>query len=152
MSCWYSKQGTLQRELLFACPKLESHHVTLFFPCFCLHKSSSWHTLGGEENSITYFLFPNWVVWNKLELYKSFTFPFCKLSLLSLLGEGEDVEDEEQKGPELKQASRRDMYTICQTAGLGNDMFTFRPFGSRCITRIKLLLILETQASIRPFQ
>uniref|UniRef100_A0A670JS76 SPT6 homolog, histone chaperone and transcription elongation factor n=1 Tax=Podarcis muralis TaxID=64176 RepID=A0A670JS76_PODMU len=33
-------------------------------------------------------------------------------------GEGEDVEDEEQKGPELKQASRRDMYTICQAAGL----------------------------------
>uniref|UniRef100_A0A8C6X1E5 SPT6 homolog, histone chaperone and transcription elongation factor n=1 Tax=Naja naja TaxID=35670 RepID=A0A8C6X1E5_NAJNA len=33
-------------------------------------------------------------------------------------GEGEDGEDEEQKGPELKQASRRDMYTICQTAGL----------------------------------
>uniref|UniRef100_A0A674ITX0 Transcription elongation factor SPT6 n=1 Tax=Terrapene triunguis TaxID=2587831 RepID=A0A674ITX0_9SAUR len=33
-------------------------------------------------------------------------------------GEGEDAEDEEQKGPELKQASRRDMYTICQTAGL----------------------------------
>lgn len=34
-------------------------------------------------------------------------------------GEGEDAEDDEQKGPELKQASRRDMYTICQTAGLG---------------------------------
>uniref|UniRef100_A0A7M4G146 Transcription elongation factor SPT6 n=1 Tax=Crocodylus porosus TaxID=8502 RepID=A0A7M4G146_CROPO len=33
-------------------------------------------------------------------------------------GEGEDAEDEEQKGPELKQASRRDMYTICQAAGL----------------------------------
>ncbi|KAL7976079.1 hypothetical protein Chor_009757 [Crotalus horridus] len=33
-------------------------------------------------------------------------------------GEGEDGEDEEQKGPELKQASRRDMYTICQAAGL----------------------------------
>uniref|UniRef100_A0A8C5RCP7 SPT6 homolog, histone chaperone and transcription elongation factor n=1 Tax=Laticauda laticaudata TaxID=8630 RepID=A0A8C5RCP7_LATLA len=33
-------------------------------------------------------------------------------------GEGEDGEDDEQKGPELKQASRRDMYTICQTAGL----------------------------------
>ncbi|NWR80929.1 SPT6H factor, partial [Centropus unirufus] len=33
-------------------------------------------------------------------------------------GEGEDAEDDEQKGPELKQASRRDMYTICQTAGL----------------------------------
>uniref|UniRef100_A0A8C6V810 Transcription elongation factor SPT6 n=1 Tax=Naja naja TaxID=35670 RepID=A0A8C6V810_NAJNA len=30
----------------------------------------------------------------------------------------EEEEDEEQKGPELKQASRRDMYTICQTAGL----------------------------------
>ncbi|XP_039221449.1 transcription elongation factor SPT6 isoform X1 [Crotalus tigris] len=33
-------------------------------------------------------------------------------------GEGEDGEDEEQKGPELKQASRRDLYTICQAAGL----------------------------------
>ncbi|XP_026576952.1 transcription elongation factor SPT6 [Pseudonaja textilis] len=33
-------------------------------------------------------------------------------------GEGEDGEEDEQKGPELKQASRRDMYTICQTAGL----------------------------------
>ncbi|KAM3854892.1 LOW QUALITY PROTEIN: transcription elongation factor SPT6 [Vipera latastei] len=33
-------------------------------------------------------------------------------------GEGEDGEDEEPKGPELKQASRRDMYTICQAAGL----------------------------------
>uniref|UniRef100_A0A803TVC8 SPT6 homolog, histone chaperone and transcription elongation factor n=2 Tax=Anolis carolinensis TaxID=28377 RepID=A0A803TVC8_ANOCA len=30
----------------------------------------------------------------------------------------EDAEDEEQKAPELKQASRRDMYTICQAAGL----------------------------------
>lgn len=37
------------------------------------------------------------------------------------VGEGEDVEDDEQKGPELKQASRRDMYTICQTAGLGKS-------------------------------
>uniref|UniRef100_A0A4W4EHK9 Transcription elongation factor spt6 n=1 Tax=Electrophorus electricus TaxID=8005 RepID=A0A4W4EHK9_ELEEL len=27
-------------------------------------------------------------------------------------------EEEEQKGPDLKQASRRDMYSICQTAGL----------------------------------
>ncbi|KAM9597883.1 transcription elongation factor SPT6 isoform 2-T5 [Trichechus inunguis] len=33
-------------------------------------------------------------------------------------GEGEEAEDEEQRGPELKQASRRDMYTICQSAGL----------------------------------
>lgn len=35
--------------------------------------------------------------------------------------EGAEVvepEDEEQKGPELKQASRRDMYSICQCAGL----------------------------------
>ncbi|GCB62536.1 hypothetical protein scyTo_0000044, partial [Scyliorhinus torazame] len=30
----------------------------------------------------------------------------------------EEVEDDEHHGPELKQASRRDMYTICQTAGL----------------------------------
>ncbi|MXQ84576.1 hypothetical protein E5288_WYG020782 [Bos mutus] len=33
-------------------------------------------------------------------------------------GDGEEAEDEEQRGPELKQASRRDMYTICQSAGL----------------------------------
>uniref|UniRef100_A0A2K6E9W2 Transcription elongation factor SPT6 n=1 Tax=Macaca nemestrina TaxID=9545 RepID=A0A2K6E9W2_MACNE len=33
-------------------------------------------------------------------------------------GEGDEAEDEEQRGPELKQASRRDMYTICQSAGL----------------------------------
>uniref|UniRef100_A0A8C9AN54 Transcription elongation factor SPT6 n=1 Tax=Prolemur simus TaxID=1328070 RepID=A0A8C9AN54_PROSS len=33
-------------------------------------------------------------------------------------GEGEEAEDDEQRGPELKQASRRDMYTICQSAGL----------------------------------
>lgn len=35
-------------------------------------------------------------------------------------GDGEEAEDEEQRGPELKQASRRDMYTICQSAGLGD--------------------------------
>ncbi|XP_053313046.1 transcription elongation factor SPT6 [Spea bombifrons] len=32
--------------------------------------------------------------------------------------ENQEQEDEEQKGPDLKQASRRDMYAICQTAGL----------------------------------
>lgn len=36
-------------------------------------------------------------------------------------GEGEEAEDEEQRGPELKQASRRDMYTICQSARLGKN-------------------------------
>lgn len=40
-----------------------------------------------------------------------------------LLGEEAEVEEEEeeeeQKGPDLKQASRRDMYSICQSAGLG---------------------------------
>ncbi|PKU37528.1 transcription elongation factor spt6 [Limosa lapponica baueri] len=49
------------------------------------------------------------------------TFEMCLWKLGTLLynvGEGEDAEDDEQKGPELKQASRRDMYTICQTAGL----------------------------------
>ncbi|KAI7796472.1 transcription elongation factor SPT6 isoform X1 [Triplophysa rosa] len=30
----------------------------------------------------------------------------------------EEEEEEEQKGPDLKQASRRDMYSICQSAGL----------------------------------
>lgn len=43
------------------------------------------------------------------------------LTYISLLGEGEEAEDEEQRGPELKQASRRDMYTICQSAGLGKS-------------------------------
>lgn len=33
--------------------------------------------------------------------------------------EEEEEEEEEQKGPDLKQASRRDMYSICQAAGLG---------------------------------
>uniref|UniRef100_W5KF28 Transcription elongation factor SPT6 n=1 Tax=Astyanax mexicanus TaxID=7994 RepID=W5KF28_ASTMX len=32
--------------------------------------------------------------------------------------EEEEEEEEEQKGPDLKQASRRDMYSICQSAGL----------------------------------
>jgi len=31
----------------------------------------------------------------------------------------EEEEEEEQKGPDLKLASRRDMYSICQSAGLG---------------------------------
>lgn len=35
-------------------------------------------------------------------------------------GDGEEAEDEEQRA-ELKQASRRDMYTICQSAGLGKS-------------------------------
>lgn len=30
-------------------------------------------------------------------------------------------EEEEQKGPDLKLASRRDMYSICQSAGLGKS-------------------------------
>lgn len=53
-----------------------------------------------------------------------------------LLGEEAEVEEEEeeeeQKGPDLKQASRRDMYSICQSAGLGlyilhknNSMYFF---------------------------
>ncbi|XP_069471429.1 transcription elongation factor SPT6 [Ambystoma mexicanum] len=44
-----------------------------------------------------------------------------KLKPIREEGEGEEAEepeDEEQKGPELKQASRRDMYAICQAAGL----------------------------------
>lgn len=43
------------------------------------------------------------------------------LTCVFLSGEGEEAEDEEQRGPELKQASRRDMYTICQSAGLGKS-------------------------------
>ncbi|KAF3816605.1 hypothetical protein GH733_013953 [Mirounga leonina] len=42
----------------------------------------------------------------------------AKASRKKLKREGEEAEDEEQRGPELKQASRRDMYTICQSAGL----------------------------------
>lgn len=37
-------------------------------------------------------------------------------------GEEEEIEveqEEEQKGPDLKLASRRDMYSICQSVGLG---------------------------------
>lgn len=38
------------------------------------------------------------------------------------LGEEEELEveeEEEQKGPDLKLASRRDMYSVCQSVGLG---------------------------------
>lgn len=38
------------------------------------------------------------------------------------LGEEEELEvehEEEPKGPDLKLASRRDMYSICQSVGLG---------------------------------
>lgn len=38
------------------------------------------------------------------------------------LGDDEELEveeEEEQKGPDLKLASRRDMYSICQSVGLG---------------------------------
>ena len=45
------------------------------------------------------------------------------IALILFSGEGEEAEDEEQRGPELKQASRRDMYTICQSAGLGKTTF-----------------------------
>uniref|UniRef100_A0A452QK67 SPT6 homolog, histone chaperone and transcription elongation factor n=1 Tax=Ursus americanus TaxID=9643 RepID=A0A452QK67_URSAM len=41
-----------------------------------------------------------------------------KLKRVREEGDEEEAEDEEQRGPELKQASRRDMYTICQSAGL----------------------------------
>ena len=42
--------------------------------------------------------------------------------------------EEEQKGPDLKLASRRDMYSICQSAGLGksplltSNMVSFYPY------------------------
>lgn len=43
--------------------------------------------------------------------------------LYASLGEEEELEieeeEEEQKGPDLKLASRRDMYSICQSVGLG---------------------------------
>lgn len=42
------------------------------------------------------------------------------MSLYSLGEEEElEIEEEEQKGPDLKLASRRDMYSICQSVGLG---------------------------------
>lgn len=44
------------------------------------------------------------------------------VDVLPLLGEEEELEveqEEEQKGPDLKLASRRDMYSICQSVGLG---------------------------------
>lgn len=46
----------------------------------------------------------------------------------SSLGEEEELEvkqEEEQKGPDLKLASRRDMYSICQSVGLGASPFLF---------------------------
>lgn len=62
--------------------------------------------------------------WKKiLQLLLQF-FLLCQFNtwLIShLLGEEEEleVEEEEQKGPDLKLASRRDMYSICQSVGLG---------------------------------
>ena len=40
----------------------------------------------------------------------------------------EEEEVEEEKGPDLKLASRRDMYSICQSAGLGESPLTSRLF------------------------
>lgn len=47
----------------------------------------------------------------------------------SLPGEEEEIEveqEEEQKGPDLKLASRRDMYSICQSVGLGRSASAHR--------------------------
>lgn len=50
---------------------------------------------------------------------------FLLLAYLKMIwpeGEEEELEieeEEEQKAPDLKQASRRDMYSICQSVGLG---------------------------------
>lgn len=45
------------------------------------------------------------------------------------LGEEEELEveeeEEEQKGPDLKLASRRDMYSICQSVGLGKSPYFY---------------------------
>lgn len=55
-------------------------------------------------------------------------FPYVRvwLNLIgSLPGEEEEIEveqEEEQKGPDLKLASRRDMYSICQSVGLGQAL------------------------------
>lgn len=45
-----------------------------------------------------------------------------KITMPLSLGDEEELEveeEEEQKGPDLKLASRRDMYSICQSVGLG---------------------------------
>ena len=39
-----------------------------------------------------------------------------------------EEEEEEQKGPDLKLASRRDMYSICQSVGLGESFLTSQSF------------------------
>lgn len=49
----------------------------------------------------------------------------------------EEEEEEEQKGPDLKQASRRDMYSICQSAGLG--LYISHKNKTICIFRLFML-------------
>lgn len=52
--------------------------------------------------------------------------PFGLFKMIWLKGEEEELEieeEEEQKGPDLKLASRRDMYSICQSVGLGKPFF-----------------------------
>lgn len=44
--------------------------------------------------------------------------------MAALTAEEEELEveqEDEQKGPDLKLASRRDMYSICQSVGLGES-------------------------------
>lgn len=51
-----------------------------------------------------------------------YQFTIWPILIGSSLGEEEELEveqEEEQKGPDLKLASRRDMYSICQSVGLG---------------------------------
>lgn len=58
------------------------------------------------------------------------------------LGEEEEleIEEEEQKGPDLKLASRRDMYSICQSVGLGSSPFISCAALSRFFPRAYSLL------------
>lgn len=60
------------------------------------------------------------IMWSD-ENQKSFLL-LAYLKMIWLEGEEEELEieeEEEQKAPDLKQASRRDMYSICQSVGLG---------------------------------
>lgn len=59
------------------------------------------------------------------------------------LGEEEELEveeEEEQKGPDLKLASRRDMYSICQSVGLGESHVLFYFFDGSMMDLSVLLL------------
>jgi transcription elongation factor SPT6 len=79
---------------------------------------------GDEEGACGEGMLCHWLACTSLELSQilgSTSETRADWSQILFPGEGEEAEDEEQRGPELKQASRRDMYTICQSAGLGTN-------------------------------